>query len=308
MEKTIEQVTAEEKLIVVKQLPEIEEHLQAIKTEVAAKVRDALSLVCTEETVKSVKAIRVDLNKELKDFEDRRRAVKKAILTPYEAFEAVYKDCISDTYKKADAELKEKIDSVENELKARKAAEVKAYFEEYAKARFMDIAVFENANINVTLSASLKSLKEQAKAFIDRICDDLKLIDTQEHKDEILYHYRKADGMTFLNASKAITLVNEKFRAIEEAKAREEARKAQAEQIAEAAAKAAEAAGADRADSTNGTDGVIMPPEAVGRETPVESDEYEKVYQVNFTVFGTLEKLKALKNFLVEGGYRYEQQ
>lgn len=146
---------------------------------------------------------------------------KKAIMTPYEQFEAVYKDCISDTYKKADTELKGKIDSVENELKEQKKAEVKGYFDEYLTATGIDFVTFENANINVTLSASMKSLKEQAKAFVDKIVDDLNLIDTQEHKDEILYEYKQS-----LNVSNAITTVANRYKAIEEAKAREEERNA----------------------------------------------------------------------------------
>ena len=102
-------------IIVIKQLPVIEEQLQAIKAEVTEKVENALCLVCNEETVKSIKAVRADLNKDFKDFEERRKAVKKAIMTPYEQFETVYKDCIADTYKKADTELKLKIDSVVQE-------------------------------------------------------------------------------------------------------------------------------------------------------------------------------------------------
>ena len=42
-----------ENIIVVKQLPQIEEHLQTIKEVVTTKVNDALSLVCNENTVKS---------------------------------------------------------------------------------------------------------------------------------------------------------------------------------------------------------------------------------------------------------------
>lgn len=155
-----------ENIIVVRQLPQIEEHLQAIKEEVNAKVKTALSLVCTEDTVKEVKKVRTSLNKDLKDFEERRKAVKKAIMTPYEAFETVYKDCVSDTYKKADVELKKKIDGVENELKERKRTEVKEYFDEYLTATGIDFVTFDNAHINVTLSASMKSLKEQAKPLL----------------------------------------------------------------------------------------------------------------------------------------------
>lgn len=274
-------------IIVVKQLPEIEEHLQLIKEEVTARVNDALSLVCNEDTLKSVKAARADLNKDFKDFEERRKTVKKAIMSPYEQFEMVYKDCISDTYKKADVELKRKIDSVENELKAQKSAEVRAYFDEYLQSKGIDFVTLENAHINVTLSASMKSLKEQAKAFIDRICDDLNLIDTQEHKDEMLYHYKKIDGMTFLNASKTIMLVNEKFKAIEAEKAREEERKAREQAAAEAAAKVE----------------AVAPPTVEPIAPPVEE---EPVLTLNFTVRGTRTKLRELKEYLERNGFDYE--
>lgn len=198
----------------------------------------------------------------MKDYEERRKAVKKAIMTPYEQFEAVYKDCISDTYKKADTELKNKIDSVENELKAQKAAEVKAYFDEYLQSKGIDFVTFESAHINVTLSASMKSLKEQAKSFIDRICDDLNLIDTQEHKDEILYEYKQS-----LNVSNAITMVTYRYKAIEEAKAREEERKAREQAAAEAAAKVE----------------AVAPPTVEPIAPPVEE---EKTYTLKFTVRG----------------------
>lgn len=269
-------------MIAVKQLPIIVEQLQQVKAEVAAKVDFALRLVCTEDTVKDVKKVRSELNKELAEYEASRKAVKKAILTPYEQFEVVYKDCVSDTYKKADTELKRKIDSVENELKAQKAAEVKAYFDEYLQSKGIDFATFENAHINVTLSASMKSLKEQAKAFIDKIAGDLALIDTQEHKDEILYEYKQS-----LNVSNAITTVANRYKAIEAAKAAEEERKAREQAAAEAAAKVE----------------AVAPPTVEPIAPPVEE---EKTYTLKFTVRGTMPQLKALKEFLNNGGYDYE--
>ena len=276
----------DKEIIAVKQLPIIVEQLHEVKAEVTAKVEQALSLVCTEDTVKDVKKVRSELNKELKDYEERRVAVKKAIMTPYEQFETVYKDCISDTYKKADTELKGKIDSVENELKEQKKAEVKGYFDEYLTATGIDFVTFENANINVTLSASMKSLKEQAKTFVDKIVDDLNLIDTQEHKDEILYEYKQS-----LNVSNAITTVANRYKAIEEAKAREEERKAREQAEAEAAAKVESVVEA------------VAPPTVEPIAPPVEE---EKTYTLKFTVRGTMPQLKALKEFLNNGGYDYE--
>ena len=257
-------------LIVVKQLPIIEQQLQAIKSEVTAKVETALSLVCTEDTVKEVKAVRAELNKEFKEFEDRRKEVKKSVLSPYEQFESVYKDCITDVFKKADTELKGKIDSFENELKEQKTAEVKAYFDEYLQSKGIDFVTFEKANINVTLSASMKSLKEQGKAFIDRICEDLSLIDTQDHKDEILYEYKQS-----LNVSNSITTVVNRHKAIEEAKAT----------------------------------GKPDPIQEVISEKPLEAPkevEDDKIYPLQFTVYGTKAQLKMLKDFILRSGIRYE--
>lgn len=272
-----------EEIIVIEQLPVITQRLQMIKEEVTKKVARATSLVCTADTVKEIKVVRANLTKDFKDFEERRKAVKKAVMTPYDEFEAVYRECVSDTFKKADQELKNKIDSVENELKEKKAEEVKAYFYEYRQSKGIDFISFENANINVTLSASLKGLKEQAKAFVDRIVDDLVLIDTQDHKEEILYEYKN-----HLNVSAAITTVVNRYIAIEEQNAKEEERKAM-EQAEEAATEKV-------------TDALTL-----SKEQPIAPPaEKEPRLTLKFTVRATRSKLKELKEFLEKGGYDYE--
>ena len=277
-------------IIVVKQLPIIVEQLAQVKEAVIARVETATSLVCTDETVKEVKKARAELNSEFKAWEEKRKEVKTAVMTPYEKFEAVYKDCVSDTYKKADADLKAKIDGVEKELKDKKAAEVKAYFDEYLECKNIDFVTFEQANINITLSASLKSLKEQAKAFIDRIDDDLALIDTQEHKAEILVEYKKT-----LNASAAVTGVNARFKAIEDEKRRikeaEERRAAEEQHIAEITSALPE------------PEPEIIPPV---EEQVLEEQPHEPEYTLRFKVTATKAKLRELKAFLDNGGFKYE--
>ena len=274
-------------IIVVKQLPIIVEQLAQVKEQVIQRVELATSLVCTDETVKEVKKARAELNAEFKAWEEKRKEVKTAVMTPYEKFEAVYKDCVSDTYKKADADLKAKIDGVEKELKDKKTAEVKAYFDEYLECKNIDFVTYEQANINVTLSATMKSLKEQAKAFVDKLGDDLALIDTQEHKAEIMVEYKKT-----LNVSAAITGVNARFKAIEDEKRRieeaEERRAAEEQHIAEITS-------------------MIPEPEPEPEIIPpVEEKPQEKEYTLRFTVTGTKDKLRELKAFLDNGGYKYE--
>jgi hypothetical protein len=272
-------------IISVKQLPVIVEQLAQVKETVIQRVQTATSLVCTDETVKEVKKARAELNSEFKAWEEKRKEVKTAVMTPYEKFEAVYKECVSDTYKAADKDLKSKIDSVENELKEKKSAEVREYFSEYLISKNIDFLAFEQAGINVTLSASLKSLKEQSKAFVDKICDDLALIDTQEHKAEILVEYKKT-----LNVSAAITGVTARIKAVEDEKRRQEEaaaiRAAEEQRIAEIKA--------------------AVPEPVPEVAAPVEIQSEEKIYILRFTVKGTKDKLRELKAFLDNGGYKYE--
>ena len=262
-----------QEMIVIKQLPVIEQQLRLVSEDIDTKVNGAIALVCTEENVKTIKEIRATLNKESKEYEDKRKQVKAEIMKPYEEFEAIYKECISDKYKIADAELKNKIDSVENELKANKKAEVENYFDEYLSSKNIDFVTYEQANINITLSASMKSLKEQAKNFIDKIADDLNLIDTQEHKAEILVEYKQS-----LNVSNAITTVTNRFKAIEEEKSKEIQRK---------------------------EEHVPTIDEVPQMSLDAPEIEEEKI-TLKFTVKGTRPQLKALKEFLEAGGYDYE--
>lgn len=272
-----------QELIVVKQLPQIEEHLKELSLDVDKKVENAKNLVCTEENVTTIKQIRASLNKEFKEVEQQRKIVKEQILAPYMQFEEIYKTYISDKYKSADNDLKVKIDSIENELKAKKEQEVKDYFEEYKTANNIDFITYEQTKINTTLSASMKSLKEQAKQFIDKIVDDLKLIETQEHKTEILVEYKQT-----LNVSQAITSVTNRFKAIEEEKKKIEQEKELQKFILDTAK-----------ESDKYSEQTIL-------NAPVIEEKTEEILTLKFTVRGTKTKLRELKQFLESGGYDYE--
>lgn len=270
-------------LIEVKQLPVIENQLRSVSTVIDERVKNATSLVCTEESVKTIKEIRAELNKDYKEFENKRKLVKEQVLKPYNDFENVYKECISDKFRNADIILKGKIDNVENELKSKKEKEIKDYFEEYKEANNIDFITYEQARINITLSASMKSLKEQAKQFIDKIVDDLKLIETQEHKTEILVEYKQ-----ILNVSQAITSVTNRFKAIEEEKKKIEQEKELQKFVVDTAK-----------ESDKYSEQIIL-------ISPSVEEKTEEILTLKFTVRGTRTKLRELKQFLESGGYDYE--
>ncbi|WMI81907.1 DUF1351 domain-containing protein [Anaerotignum sp. MB30-C6] len=291
-----ESVTVKEpkkqEFIIVKQLPIIEESLKALSDEIDTKVNEALALDCTEDSVKTVKTARADLNKILNSMEEKRMVVKNAIMAPYEQFNGIYKAYVSDKIKDADNTLKKRIDEVENNLRKTREAEVKSYFAEYLLSKNIDFITYQDAGINVTLSASLKSLKEKAKEFIDRISDDLALIDTQEFKEEILFEYRRN-----LNCSQAITTVVARHKAIEERKVRQAEIEARKQSQAEAAKKVGAVSSAP-----------LEPPKQAAEPAQIPKTEAtpDPVKTLSFKVTAPISKLKELKAFLTEGGYKYE--
>ena len=67
-------------LIVLRQLPVIEDQLLQVKASIESRVGQVLALACTEDTYKAVKRSRAELNKEYADLERRRKVVKTSIL------------------------------------------------------------------------------------------------------------------------------------------------------------------------------------------------------------------------------------
>ena len=284
-------------LIVVKQIPIIIEKLESVKSEIEHKVNVACSMVCTDENYKEVKKLRSALNKEFAEFETQRKAVKSEVMTPYEHFESVYKDCISGPYKQADSTLKGTIEAFEQGLKQEKHDKSKAYFNEYAQTLGIDFVKYEQVGLSITMTITLKKLRETIKAFLDKVMDDIKLIAVQEHKDEILYEYKQT-----LNVSAAITSVTERYKAIEDERAM-----AEAEQLERKKAELNEQINIKEYEpfTANVPTEVAAPLE---EEQPIQSDE--KIYTLTFTVYGTKSQLKdfavAIKQLINERGLKYE--
>lgn len=273
-------------LIVVRQLPIIEEQLRAASQDIDAKTQEAMSLVCTEDTVKAVKKTRTELNKRFAAFEEQRKAVKAAVLGPYETFERTYKECISAKFQTADGSLKKKIDSTESALLEDKLSGIRAYYEEYAQSVHVDFAPFERSGVHVVLSTSAKSAKEQCKAFLDRVAADVEAIGHMDGPEEIMAEYRKR-----LDLPGSMLTVSNRRKAIEEERQRREARA----QAAEAEHQAAEKVAA------------FAPPVQVWKAPPTpEVTAEDPVLRCTFTVRATKPQLKKLKEFMNQEGIRYE--
>lgn len=239
------------------------------------------SLVITEDMLKDIKSEKSQINKAKDTVATYRKDIVKEFKKPIEQFELLAKETES-ILKEAYDTCNEAVKRYEDETKAKKTEEVKAYFDEYAESLKIDFVEYERLGINVTLTASMKSLKEAVKVCLDKIASEIDLINIQKEEliPDMLVEYKKT-----LNVANAIKNVTDRHKAIEEEKARQEALKALKADEEKTIAKAKE---------------VIEEVTA-----PVEVKEV-KTYRSTFTVYGTVEQLKALKEFLEKEGIKYD--
>lgn len=274
----------DKQIMVLEALPVIKTHLEKLSIEIKEKVDKSLSLVCTEDTVKDVKKVRAELNKEFQELEAQRKEIKSAIMDKYNEFEVIYKTRVANLYNEADSSLKEKIANVEYQLKKEKEEEIREFFEEHCKDKNVNVQ-FERMGLNITLSASMKSLKEQTLAFIEKIASDLQLIELEEYKEEILLEYNKT--LDFANSK---LVVVQRHKQIEEMQKRQEElarKKAEEEKVIEAVEEVIEEE--------------ITAPELVEEEV-----EEQQMMVVAFQVTATVEQIRELKQWLKERNIQYE--
>ena len=176
------------------------------KGEIQAKIKSVGEI---ESNMKEVKGYVEELNNYYKNINFTEETMKEA----KDEKAKVNKFKLTETYNT----INKQVVSYEDEQKRKKEQQIKDYFEEYKTANNIDFITYEQANINITLNASLKSLKGQAKTFVDKIADDLRLIEAQECKEEILVEYKQN-----LNVSRAIQEVANRHKLLEEEKRKQE--------------------------------------------------------------------------------------
>lgn len=306
-----------EQLITLKQAPIIiYERIKAVGQQVETKIAE-LNLdnqLVTDETLKSAKNTRTTLRKELAVFEEQRKFIKEQVNAPYEAFEKAYKEHIKVHYDNADSTLKDKINQVENRLREDKIARIKEFFTELCLSQGIDFLIFECLPLNITLSASDKSLKEQVAGFVSEVSKGLQLIDSlnepDEFKAEILTDYKQT-----LDITRAIQGAQYRRQQREAELARIEAQRVAAEQARLAAEARAREIAPLQAPAQVTYEAQPAPPvqpaapiqpEPVQEATQAVQEDENEIVQSTFTVIGTRAQLRALRDFLDNNNIQYQ--
>ena len=281
----IQQFATDEQLMALRDklisgLPQLAEQLEQIQTAAEESIAAALALEVSGDNLTTVKKARAELNKDFTFLEQRRKIVKNIVQQPYADFESAYKTCVTETYKSADQKLGERVKAFEDAEKAGKRNELLKYFDELCAAHGIDFVALDDVpGLNVTKSATLKSLCRLCDGYINGIMEALEAVSAMEHSTEILVEFKNHK-----NLSKAIADVTRRHEAI----ASEERRADD-----NAVAKAQRAAMIEKVKEAAQEEPEMLAP-------PVEDDPIRKV---SFTVRHKISKLKELKQYLIDGGY-----
>lgn len=196
---------------------------------------------------------------------------------------------MSNAFKSADGALKGKIDAVEEELKQRCEAGLKAYFDELCVAYHLDWLTYERTGVKVDMaSAKAKTptrLRKQLREFVEGVRGAVDAIATSENAAEIMDEYKHT-----LNLSASIRTVEDRHRRIEAERAAQKARKMEQEREAEMVR---------RVES-------LAPPAETAPPVETPAAPSEPILKCAFTVRATKPQLKKLKEFLIKEGIYFE--
>ena len=201
------------------QLPILKNQISdyAAKFEAEVAALNLESRVACDDTIKSLKATRAEYNRRKKEQDDAIKSVLDPVMIPINEVKEEYKTKLAVIFARVDDTLKTKIQAFEMRVKDEKKAELVEYFNELTALNRIDFLKFEHLKIDVNISTTSKAYKEQINTFVQRVADDIMLIDSLDFAAEAMAEY-KANGF---NASGAITTI----------KARKEAEKLEADRI-----------------------------------------------------------------------------
>lgn len=262
----------------IEELPKIIIQVKEIGKYIDEATKDLDKLVCNEETKQVVKMKRAEINNFTKVLEEKRKEIKKQILTPYENFEEIYNKECKEKLINASELLGNKISEIETKQKEEKEQELREFFKQYQETYHLENVVsFEDMELNITLSASMKSLKEEIVCFCERINKDIQVINSEENKEELMLEYLN-NGFDYQGAK--LTLYNRKRKIQELIEKQKE------------------------------IDNLVVEEELVADNIelngmPKEIISDEEVLEATFTVKATKEQLQELKRWLEEREIEY---
>lgn len=160
----------------------------------------------TEENVQTSKKMLAAVNNRIKEMEDRRIAIKKEILEPYNVFEKQVKEIVN-IVKEADGTVRSQVKSLEEKEREQKQETIREIFEKRIKQyEFGELFGFDSfiSSKHLNKSTSINSVEMEMVKWLEKIETDLNVINTLPNRDKILAEYLDTKDVSI-----AIRIVNE---------------------------------------------------------------------------------------------------
>lgn len=238
-----EQNTALAPVVWLAQAPEFGERLAALKAEWDALATEAEAMEVSDENRTEARKRRTEIRKRFEEIEAQRKDALAPVRERMEAFQAVYKECVTDSFWRADDALKTKIETIETKLKADCEQRLRDYWRELSAANNIDFFEFERTGVAVTLTEARqktpKKLMELLQNIVANARNEMETISRMENSAEIMVEYRKT-----LNLAQSMEIVRRRHEQIEAerqaAQARQEVERRQAAVVEKVKAAASE--------------------------------------------------------------------
>jgi hypothetical protein len=182
-----------------------------------------------QENIKQSKKLLAEVNKRLKELEDRRIAIKKLMLEPYSGFEAQVKEIVQ-IVKEADEIVRQQVKQLEENERLEKQNELETIFQKrIAHYGFDDLFSFgdflQPRHLNKTVT--IDAVEKEMVAFLEKVEKDLCAMEPMGNRWEVLEHYRQTKDL-----AAAITLANQAAQRKQEINKSKVMKKAQAAKVA----------------------------------------------------------------------------
>lgn len=231
-----------------------------------------------EEKKGEIKKYKTYLNSIKTQLEDKRKEIHNEIEKPYNDFNNYYSNGVKIKLEESINKLSNVINDIENKQKQEKRNELELFAKQHFEVNNIDdIVSFDDIGLNINLTGSVKSLKEQILKFVEQINNDIELIKLEEYSDEILLEYKQNRDF-----SKSKLDVIERHKQLEEIQKQQEMKQEQEKQEEQVVEK---------------VDEIVA---------PVEVIEDDELITVSFKVTGTKEQIKKIKELIIELGVSYE--
>lgn len=182
---------------------------EKVKKEALALAERIKLTEVTEENIQLVKKELAKVNKGINEIEDVRKLIKKELLIPYTVFEEQVKEIVG-IVKEADLLVRNQVRELEEMEREQKRQLIENMFNDkikhYEFAALVPFTAFLKPNM-INKSTSINSVEIELSTWLNERANDIDVINTMEHRDELMVEYLKA-----FNLANAISTVNVRYK------------------------------------------------------------------------------------------------